>query len=69
MIPVTLWYAQVIDKKTNSSKWVFNHLEHGHCQNDKPTAIDSKQQNIWINVVWDKKLTFATDTTPMVVED
>lgn len=57
MKPVTLWYVEV------NNKFVYNHLEGGHSQHDKPLPFkdDYTNQHAWRKLEWKREYAYLED--------
>lgn len=59
--PVTLWSRETGQKGT----FAYNHLEEGHCENDKPT-IKHPDQTSWKNSQWRKEFAHLDENSVVV---
>lgn len=65
MTPCTLWFRLVRNPKGYEA-FEFNHLEDGHCANEKPT-VKFPEQAGWTRSTWQKEFCHLTPENPAVV--
>jgi hypothetical protein len=63
--PVTLWYRynDLTSLLNLHRKYVFNHIEDGHCLNEVPTSKCPSHIKSWVGK-WKKELAYLTDSIP-----
>jgi hypothetical protein len=71
MKPITLWTVKSKitvkenDKDVTKVVWLFNHIEDGHCNNDKPT-IKFDTQRGWNSNTWTKEFAHLDDNYKVI---
>lgn len=64
-LPITIWERYIL----KSNEYIFNHIEMGHAETEKPNVISTKfstEQNDWKNYNWRKR--YAKLVNNVVVE-